>query len=97
MRKNNLGYIISGILFILFQLLSIILKFGRSNTVWAFIWMILIVIMSYISTIKNLKIKNINRTPYIVIFILLTMMIFAALFIIIGAIAGVPECQLPLY
>lgn len=94
---NKLGYIVSAILFIIFQLLSAILGFNPSNTVWALIWLTVIVISSYISTIKNVRKKTIkNRNIYILLFVLLSIMLFAVVFIVIGAIAGVPECKLPL-
>ena len=98
MKKSNFGYTISLIMFVVFQTLSIILKFDSSNTWWALTWLTAIVISSYISTIINLRSgKRKNKSNYVVIFALLTMMLLAVVFTIIGAILGVPECKLPLY
>lgn len=93
---NNIGYYISIVLFLLFQVLSIILKFNSSNTWWAFIWIVAIIICSFISTILNIK-KGQKSNKLIIAAIILSIMLIAAIAIVIGAILGIPECRFPLY
>lgn len=97
LNKYNIGYFLSIILFAIFQVLSFILKFNSSNTWWAFIWLSIIIILSFISTILNIKRKKEKRTKFIITIIFLSAMLIAAIAIIIGAVIGVPECKLPLY
>lgn len=96
LNKYNIGYFLSIILFVIFQVLSFILKFNSSNTWWAFIWLS-IIILSFISTILNIKRNKEKRTKFIITIIFLSAMLIAAIAIIIGAVIGVPECKLPLY
>lgn len=96
--KKYFGYILSGVLFIAFITLSIILKFRTGNTVWAAVWMTAMVITAFIQTIINLRNKAIrDKKNYIIALILLSICIIATIAIAVAAILGVPEAQFPLY
>ncbi len=97
MNKYNIGYFLSIIIFVIFQVLSIVFKFKSSNTWWAFIWLTVIITISFLSTIFNIKRSKEKRTKFIITIIPLSIMLIAVIAIIIGAVIGVPECQLPLY
>ena len=92
-----IGYIISAVLFITFQVLSFLLKFSPSNTVWALAWLTAVIVPSYITIINKLRDKKARGKLHIALFIVLSLMLFAEIVIIIGAVIGIPECRFPLY
>lgn len=91
---KNLGYIISIISIILFLVLSRAFGLKANNSVWACLWMFIIIISALISAYRNIKNnkKIIHRVIFGILLYALGIGLFITLFLLIN-----PSYELPLY
>ncbi len=89
--KRYVGYILTGVLLLLFGVLSAILNFSPSNTLWALCWMAAALVTAWVTTFRNLKTAGTSegKLPYILLIIPLTCGMFGLLLIVICALFGV--------
>lgn len=94
--KRYFGYILAGVLLVLFIVLSAVLQFSPGNTIWALCWMAAIILTAWVTTFRNLKSADTwdAKTPYILLIIPLTCGLFGGLVVVISAVLGVIEIPL---
>ena len=96
MRKYP-GYTAAAVLFVIFQISSLILRFGPYKTLWAALWMILIMLAVFIQARHDLKAHEEKRGRDITVIAVIVLMTAGLTAVMIGSAVKLPGCELPLY
>lgn len=95
--KEKIGYLISGLILVIFMVLSSVLNFNSSNTVWALAWMGLAGVTAFGTTIRNFKnsTDQSKKIIYAMLLVPLSCMMFGLILLIFFVLFKV--IQIPLY